>query len=241
MIEILKSPRPIRSFVLRQGRMTPAQQNALDSLWEKYGIEAGKIPLDLDALFGRSAPRILEIGFGMGSSLAEMAAAHPGQDYLGIEVHRPGVGNLLKLIDAHPLSNVRVISADAIDVLNRQIADACLDAVYLFFPDPWHKRRHHKRRIVQPSFVTRIAQKLKPGGHFHLATDWEEYAGQMLRVLSAAPEFANTAGAGEYAPRPAYRPLTKFEQRGHDLGHRVCDLLFVRLPAPNQDPKNRLD
>jgi len=232
MIESLKLPRPIRSFVLRQGRMTPAQRSALDTLWEQYGIELGDTQINLDALFGRSAPRILEIGFGMGSSLAEMAAAHPEQDYLGIEVHRPGVGNLLKLIDAHPLSNVRVISADAIEVLN-QIPGACLDAVYLFFPDPWHKRRHHKRRIVQPSFVTRIAQKLKPGGHFHLATDWEEYAEQMLRVLSAAPEFANTAGPGKYAPRPAYRPLTKFERRGHGLGHRVCDLVFVRLPAPH--------
>ena len=235
MIELAKLPRPIRSFVLRQGRMTPAQQTALGTLWGKYGIEADTIPLDLDALFGRSAPRILEVGFGMGGSLAEMAAAHPEQDYLGIEVHRPGVGNLLKLIAAHPLNNVRVISADAIEVLDRQIADACLDGVYLFFPDPWHKRRHHKRRIVQPSFVTRIAQKLKPGGCFHLATDWEEYAEQMLRVLSAAPEFVNTAGPGEYAHRPAYRPLTKFERRGHGLGHRVCDLLFTRLPATNQD------
>lgn len=227
MTELANSIRPIRSFVLRQGRMTPAQQIALDSLWGKYGIEAEDAPLNLDAVFGRSAPRILEIGFGMGSSLAEMAAAHPEQDYLGIEVHRPGVGNLLKLIDAHPLSNVRVISADAIEVLDRQIADACLDAVYLFFPDPWPKRRHCKRRIVQPSFVTRIAHKLKPGGCFHLATDWEEYAEQMLRVLSAAPEFANTAGPGNYAPRPAYRPLTKFERRATHEGRDVWDLVFL--------------
>jgi tRNA (guanine-N7-)-methyltransferase len=207
--------------------MTPAQRIALDTLWEHYGIESGDAPLNFDDIFGRHAPRILEIGFGMGDSLAEMAVEHPELDYLGIEVHRPGVGNLLKILNARQLKNVRVICADAVEILNNQIPDTSLDAVYLFFPDPWHKRRHHKRRIVQPPFVELIRSKLKPGGCFHLATDWQEYAEQMLEVLSAIPQFNNAAGAGHYASRPAYRPLTKFEQRGHRLGHQVWDLLFV--------------
>ncbi|MEO5574337.1 MAG: tRNA (guanosine(46)-N7)-methyltransferase TrmB [Gammaproteobacteria bacterium] len=227
MIELAKSPRPIRSFVLRQGRMTPAQRSALDTLWGQYGIEPGTCTLDFHDLFSRNAPRILEIGFGMGSSLAEMAAAHPEQDYLGIEVHRPGIGNLLKNLDTRQLTNVRVICADAVEILNNQIPDASLDAIYLFFPDPWHKRRHHKRRIVQPPFVELIYSKLKPGGCFHLATDWEEYAQQMLEVLTAAPKFTNTSGVNHYAPRPTYRPLTKFEQRGQRLGHQVWDLMFT--------------
>lgn len=230
MTDLTNSLRPIRSFVLRQGRMTPAQRIALDTLWEHYGVESGTDFLDLDAVFGRTAPRILEIGFGMGDSLAEMAEAHPEQDYLGIEVHRPGVGNLLKILNARQLTNVRLISADAVEVLNQQIDDASLNAVYLFFPDPWPKRRHSKRRIVQTSFAALIARKLKPGGCFHLATDWEDYAGQMLQVLSAAPEFVNAAGADNYAPRPDYRPLTKFERRGRRLGYQVWDLIFTTHP-----------
>ena len=220
--------RPIRSYVLRQGRMTAAQREALQLLWEQYGLEAGDDLLDLDAVFGRRAPRVLEIGFGMGDSLAQMALDHPQCDYLGIEVHRPGVGKLLQSAWAHKLGNLRVICADAAEVLHRQIPAGALDAVQLFFPDPWPKRRHAKRRLVQPSFVAQIAEKLKPGGHLHLATDWEDYARHMLEVVGAAPAFSNSAGAGCFAPRPAERPLTKFEQRGHRLGHPVWDLVFVR-------------
>ncbi len=220
--------RPIRSFVLRQGRITTAQRAALDTLWHDYVLAPTHTPLDFDSLFGRRATRILEIGFGMGDTLADMAKAHPGQDYLGIEVHRPGVGNLLKLLAADKIGNVRVVCADAVDVLAQHIPDNSLDAVYLFFPDPWPKRRHHKRRLVQTSFVSAIACKLKPGGFFHLATDWEDYAGHMLRVLDAAPEFANTAGQGHYAQRPDYRPLTKFERRGRRLGYAVWDLIFTK-------------
>ncbi len=226
MTESANSPRPIRSFVLRQSRMTPAQRRAMNSLLDHYGIEPGNAPLNFDDLFGRAAPRILEIGFGMGDSLAEMAAAHPEQDYLGIEVHQPGVGHLLRVLSERELTNVRVICADAMEVLNGRIPDAALDAVYLYFPDPWPKRRHHKRRILQPPFVELIHKKLKPGGCFHLATDWQEYAEHMLEVLSATPKFSNRAGLGNYAPRPAYRPLTKFEQRGQRLGHQVWDLIF---------------
>ena len=223
--------RSIRSFVRREGRLTRGQQRALDLLWPQFGIEAGEGPLELDTLFGRSAPKVLEIGFGMGASLAQMAAAKPDWDFLGIEVHRPGVGTLLRHIEEQGLSNVRVICADAVEVLKQRIPDASLDRVQLFFPDPWHKKRHHKRRIVQPEFVALIAAKLKPGGVFHLATDWENYAQHMLAVLSASPQFRNQAGEGHYAPRPEERPLTKFEQRGQRLGHGVWDLLFVREEA----------
>lgn len=222
--------RPIRSFVLRQGRITPAQREALDTLWERYSVEADGLPLNLDVVFGRRARHLLEIGFGMGDALIALAKAHPEQDYLGIEVHRPGVGKLLKALAAEQLSNVRVICADAVEVLNQQIADAALDAVYLFFPDPWPKRRHHKRRLVQPAFVTLVARKLKPGGYFHLATDWQDYAEHMMEILSACPLFTNVAGAEVYALRPAYRPLTKFEQRGQRLGHPVWDLVFIATP-----------
>jgi tRNA (guanine-N7-)-methyltransferase len=212
--------------------MTPGQQHALDTLWQCYGIEPGSLPLDLDALFGRTAPRILEIGFGMGDTLAETALAHPEQDYLGIEVHRPGVGHLLQLLAAHKLSNVRVLCADAVDVLQRHIPDHSLAAVHLFFPDPWPKRRHHKRRIVQAAFVARVANVLKPGGCFHLATDWEDYAQHMLQVMRLAPHFINTAGAGRFASGPGQRPLTKFERRGQRLGHPAWDLVF-RTRAPD--------
>lgn len=229
MIELPASPRPIRSFVLRQGRMTPGQQHALDTWWERYVLTADGLTLDLDTLFGRRAPRILEIGFGMGDSLTDMAAAHPEQDYLGIEVHRPGVGHLLRNLHEAGLNNVRVLCADAVEVLARQISDASLDAVYLFFPDPWPKQRHHKRRIVQPDFVRLIAQKLKPGRTFHLVTDWEDYARHMLDVLDACPLLTNTAGKGNFTPRPDYRPVTKFERRGLRLGHQVRDMVFVAI------------
>lgn len=227
MIE--KPLRTIRSFVRREGRLTIGQQRALDALWHRYGIDNAATPLDLDALFGRAAPRILEIGFGNGASLAQMAAAQPQCDYLGIEVHRPGVGALLLQIEELQLANIRVICDDAVEVLRQCIADDSLDRVQLFFPDPWHKRRHHKRRILQPEFAALIQRKLKPGGVFHLATDWKDYARHMLAVMSAAPGFGNQAGAGQYAPRPDSRPLTKFETRGQRLGHGAWDLLFEKV------------
>ncbi|MFZ5592755.1 MAG: tRNA (guanosine(46)-N7)-methyltransferase TrmB [Pseudomonadota bacterium] len=220
--------RTIRSFVRREGRMTDAQRHALEVLWEEYGVTAGTDRLDPDALFGRTAPRHLEIGFGMGDALCAMAQAHPEHDYLGIEVHRPGVGSLMQKAHALGLSNVRVISADAVEVLEQMIPDAVLDAAYLFFPDPWPKRRHHKRRILTPVFAALIGRKLKPGGRFHMATDWKDYARQMMEVMSAAPGFANAVGPGQFSPRPEYRPLTKFERRGQRLGHGIWDLVFVR-------------
>ncbi len=233
--------RPIRSFVRREGRLTRGQQRALDGLWTRFGIdsagpdalEAERVarndpPLALDNLFGRATPgdRVLEIGFGNGASLAEMAASHPNNDYLGIEVHRPGVGNLLRLLGERGIDNVRVIHDDAVQVLKHRLPDACVDRVQLYFPDPWHKKRHHKRRIVSPAFAALVGRKLKPGGLFHLATDWEDYARQMMEVLSAAPGYRNLAGQGQYSPHPDWRPLTKFEQRGQRLGHGVWDLLF---------------
>ncbi len=223
--------RPIRSYVLRQGRMTPAQREALDGLWVRYGILSTDTALDLDAIFGRHAPRVLEIGFGMGDALAAMAEAQPEQDYLGVEVHRPGVGSLLRQIEQRGLSNVRVMCADAVQVLEQRITSSSLDAVHVFFPDPWPKRRHHKRRLVQEQFVALIAQKLKPDGVFHFATDWQEYAEQVLDVMGNAPEFINAAGSGNYSPRPDYRPLTKFERRGQRLGHEVRDLVFSKTPS----------
>ena len=192
----------------------------------RYGVPYATEPLDLDRVFGRSAPRVLEIGFGMGDTTAEIAAAHPGSDYLGVEVHTPGVGSLLNRIAALGLANVRVIQHDAVEVLERMIAPGALDGVHVFFPDPWPKKRHHKRRLVQPPLVALLASRMKPGGYFHVATDWEDYASQILEVLSAEPLLANTVNG--FAPRPAYRPLTKFENRGLKLGHRVWDVIFKR-------------
>ncbi|ALP51673.1 tRNA (guanine-N7)-methyltransferase [Candidatus Tenderia electrophaga] len=220
--------RPIRSFVRRQGRMTARQEWALRELWPTYGLEPGAEVLDLDAVFDRSAPKILEIGFGMGDALAEMALNHPEQDYLGIEVHRPGVGRLLDKLAAQGSSNVRIFCHDAVEVLQRQIPDNSLDKVLLFFPDPWHKKRHHKRRIVRPAYVELIRTKLKSSGVFHMATDWQEYAEWMMTVMSAAAGFGNLAGAGTYSEKPDYRPETKFERRGQRLGHGVWDLLFKK-------------
>jgi tRNA (guanine-N7-)-methyltransferase len=220
------SKRHLRSFVLRQGRITPAQQRACDALLPRFGIEYAAQQLDIAQAFGRSAPKILEIGFGMGDSTAAIALAHPENDYLAIEVHTPGVGNLLKLIDAQQISNIRIIRHDAVEIMRDMLATATLDGVHIFFPDPWHKARHKKRRLIQAPFITHLLQKLIPGGYLHIATDWQDYAEQILSVLSAEPLLENTAAA--YAPRPAYRPLTKFEQRGIRLGHGVWDLLFLR-------------
>lgn len=221
-------PRSIRSYVLRQGRVSNAQRRAHDTLLPCYGIPYRDAPLDLDAAFGRSAPHILEIGCGMGETTVAIAAAHPGIDYLGIEVHTPGVGSLLKQIDAANLANVRVIQHDAVAVLRQMIAPSSLDGIHIFFPDPWPKKRHHKRRLIQPPFVALAASRLKAGGYLHAATDWHEYAEQMLAVLGAEPLLANSAET--YAPRPEYRPQTKFEARGLRLGHGVWDLVFRRRP-----------
>ena len=218
--------RHIKSFVLRQGHLSPAQQRALDTLYPQFGIDYTGQPLDLAQAFGRTAPRILEIGFGMGQATAAIAAAHPEQDYLGIEVHGPGVGSLLKLVGENRLTNIRVIRHDAVEVVRVMLPAGCLDGIHVFFPDPWHKKRHNKRRLIQPAFVELLVSRLKTGGYLHLATDWEDYAVQMLEVLSACPALANTADG--YAPRPDYRPLTKFEQRGIRLGHGVWDLVFTR-------------
>ncbi|MBI5658644.1 MAG: tRNA (guanosine(46)-N7)-methyltransferase TrmB [Nitrosomonadales bacterium] len=216
----------IRSYVLRQGRVSNAQQRCYDTGMPRYGIPFAAQRLDLDAAFGRAAPRIIEIGSGMGETTASIAQANPGSDFLALEVHTPGVGSLLKLIEEKHLGNVRIIQHDAVEVLRDMIADSSLDGAHIFFPDPWHKARHHKRRLIQAPFVAQLAKKLKPGGCIHTATDWRDYAEQMLAVLSAEPLLENTAAA--YAPRPGYRPLTRFEQRGLRLGHEVRDLIFRR-------------
>lgn len=224
-----KAMRQIRSFVRREGRLTPGQQKALDQLWPIFGIEDEQEALDLNTLFNREAPRVLEIGFGNGASLAQMAKNQPDHDFIGIEVHRPGVGQLLKSIQNDELSNVRVACTDAVALLKNRIKDKSLDRIQIFFPDPWHKKRHHKRRIIQPAFVNVLADKLKHGGHLHLATDWQDYAEQMLEDVSGNERFCNCSHDGSYIERPDYRPITKFEQRGHRLGHGVWDLLFKRL------------
>jgi len=218
--------RSICSYVLRQGRTTAAQARAHRELAPVYGIPFAAEPLDLDRAFWRAAPRVLEIGFGMGETTAAIAAAHPETDYLAIEVHTPGVGSLLNRIAALGLANVRVIQHDAVEVLERMIPSAALDGVHLFFPDPWPKKRHHKRRLVQAPFARLLAARLKPGGYVHAATDWEDYAHQILAVLAAEPALENAADG--FAPRPESRPQTKFERRGVGLGHRVWDVVFRR-------------
>lgn len=224
----LPAKRPIRSFVRREGRITNAQRTALETLWPQYGL-APDTPLDSKTTFGRDAPLILEIGFGMGDSLAEMALADPASDYIGIEVHRPGVGNLFQKLAAQDITNVRVYCADAVEVIQQCITDNSLDAVHIFFPDPWHKKRHHKRRLIQPGFVQKLRQKLKSKGRLHLATDWENYAEHMSMVMGAAEEFRSGGDARGVVPRPDYRPLTKFEKRGERLGHGVWDLVFIKV------------
>jgi tRNA (guanine-N7-)-methyltransferase len=219
--------RHIRSFTLRQGRLTDGQQKALETLWPAYGLDADR-PFDKQAIFGRDAPVILEIGFGDGESLAQMAADQPDKDFLGIEVHRPGVGHLLLKLQDRGLGNVRIYNADAIEVLSRNIADASLAGINLFFPDPWPKKRHHKRRIVNPGFMGLVVRKLQRNGIFHAATDWEDYAQHMLDVLEKCSELENSEGSKSYSVRPAHRPLTKFESRGHRLGHGVWDLVYSR-------------
>jgi tRNA (guanine-N7-)-methyltransferase len=224
----VEHPRSIRSFVVRAGRTTEAQLRALEELWPKYGVEFEPKALDLDALFGRTAARVVEIGFGNGENLATLAAAHPERDFLGIEVHRAGVGRLMLAAQTAQSTNLRIACHDAVEVLEHQLPPACLDEMLILFPDPWHKKRHHKRRLIQPPFVELAASRLKPGGMLRLATDWEPYAVQMLEVLSASPSLVNTAANGGYAEKPTSRITTRFEKRGQRLGHGVWDLAFAK-------------
>jgi len=221
-------PRAIRSFVTRSGRITSAQERALQELWPKYGVELGAGPLDLDALFGRRARRIAEIGFGNGDNLLALAASRPAEDFLGIEVHRPGVGRLLLQLEERGLGNVRAVCHDAVEVLERSLHPASLDEILLLFPDPWPKKRHHKRRLVQPAFAALLAERLKGGGALRLATDWEAYALEMLATLAQEPRLRNVDPQGAFVPRPAQRLPTRFERRGERLGHQVWDLEFRR-------------
>jgi len=224
--------RSIRSYVVRAGRMTDGQQRAMDKLWPVYGLGLDAQALNLDALFGRSAPRVLEIGFGNGENLAQLAAQRPGSDFIGIEVHPPGVGQLLQHIDAQQLSNVRVFCHDAVEVVAEALPPDSLDEVLILFADPWHKKRHHKRRIVQTPFVNLLASRLKVGGALRLATDWVPYAEHMLAVLGAHPHLRNLSPSGDYIPRYEDRVLTRFEKRGQRLGHEVRDLAFARVATP---------
>src|SRR5690606_32787189 len=218
--------RAIRSFVTRAGRMGPGQARAMAELGPRFVLPFEPRPLDAAAVFGRHAPVVLEIGFGMGDATAQIAHGRPDTDFIGVEVHTPGVGALLKRIGETRLENLRLVQHDAVEVLEHMIAPGSLAGVHVFFPDPWHKKKHNKRRLIQPPFVARLAARLAPGGYLHCATDWQPYAEQMLAVLSAEPRLANTAQ--DYAPRPDYRPLTQFENRGIRLGHGVWDLVFVR-------------
>ncbi len=218
--------RSVRSFVLRAGRLTVAQDRALTDLWPAFGIDYTPAPLDLDAIFGRKAPRMLEIGFGTGDALAAFASAHPDVDCLGVEVHRSGVGHLLLKAHAEHIPNLRVICHDAVEVLDRQLPADSLAAVHVFFPDPWPKKRHHKRRLIQPPFVECLLRTLEIGGELRLATDWQPYAEHMLEILQKFPALTNIAGGSLFVERLAERPVTRFERRGQRLGHAVWDLAF---------------
>ncbi|MDX1490969.1 MAG: tRNA (guanosine(46)-N7)-methyltransferase TrmB [Pseudohongiellaceae bacterium] len=224
----VENPRGIRSYVIRGGRLTAAQEYALEHFWPKYGIDDTQSEQDLTSLFPKQAPIVMEIGFGMGDSLLEMAKTNPDKNFIGIEVHRPGVGKLLHEIAANELSNLRIWCHDAKEILARCIPDQSLAAVQIFFPDPWHKKKHNKRRIVQLPFMALIATKLSAGGYVHMATDWVPYAEHMMEVLSAAKDYENAAGEGQYS-LDTQRPITKFEKRGHRLGHEVHDLIFKKI------------
>ncbi|NRA20006.1 MAG: tRNA (guanosine(46)-N7)-methyltransferase TrmB [Oceanospirillaceae bacterium] len=228
MTEQKQHLRTIRSFVMRAGRTTLGQERALTEIWPIFGLTVADGLIDFEQIFGREAETVLEIGFGMGDSLISMAKAAPQQNFIGIEVHRPGVGRLLSRIGEENLSNIRVYSEDAIDVLANCIPDGELHALQLFFPDPWHKKKHHKRRIVQADFAQVIKLKLAVGGSFHMATDWQNYAEYMMEVMEAAPGFRNIAGSGIFSPQPQWRPVTKFQRRGEKLGHGVWDLIYQR-------------
>jgi len=222
--------RQVRSFVLRQGRFTEAQQRAFDTLWPQYGLDYTGTPRDFDAAFGRRAPRVLEIGFGNGEALRHAAQHDKARDLIGIEVHAPGVGRLLNALAQDEAGNVRLYHHDAVEVLRNEIAEASLDEIRIYFPDPWHKKRHNKRRLVQPEFATLLATKLASGGRLHLATDWQDYAEQMWDVLDATPGLVNRAGPRGSVERPQWRPQTHFETRGQKLGHGVWDLLYDKVP-----------
>ncbi|TRW47952.1 tRNA (guanosine(46)-N7)-methyltransferase TrmB [Aliidiomarina halalkaliphila] len=221
--------RKVRSFVRREGRLTKGQAGALERQWGTMGIDYSESPLEFTTIFGNDHPVVLEIGFGMGQSLVEMAKASPELNFVGIEVHRPGVGACLLEAETQGVTNLRVIEHDAVEVLEKAVLDGSLSKVQIFFPDPWHKKRHHKRRLIQPAFVALLRQKLKHGGVLHLATDWENYAEHMLEVMTPAPGFENQSEDNTYIPRPEERPLTKFEKRGHRLGHGVWDMKFTAI------------
>ena len=224
----MQTQRRIRSFVLRAGRTTPAQERALLELWPTFGVDLTAPPLDLAAIFGREAPRCLEIGFGAGEVIGALAQTNPHIDYLGIEVHRSGVGRLLLHAQQCTLRNLRVVCSDAVDVLRDYVADGTFDEVLVFFPDPWHKKRHHKRRLIEASFVALAAAKLRDGGILRLATDWQAYAEQMLSVCNASPALQSLSADSTFVPRPEFRPPTRFERRGERLGHGVWDLAYVK-------------
>lgn len=222
--------KPIRSFVIRGGRITDGQKSAFDRWWGQYGLSLFDGAVQPDEVFGRKAPLVVEVGFGMGDSLFAMCQAEPEKNFIGIEVHPPGVGRLISLAGQAGITNLRVFMADAVDVMTDCIPETSVDRFQLFFPDPWHKKKHHKRRILQPEFAQQVRKLLKSGGHFHMATDWENYADHSFEVLSLADGFANTAAEYCFADRPEYRPKTKFEARGERLGHGVWDIIFARSP-----------
>jgi tRNA (guanine-N7-)-methyltransferase len=236
----MQTQRHIRSFVLRAGRTTPAQERALTELWPFYGVDLGADAVDLDVIFGRRAPRCLEIGFGVGEVIGSLAEKHPHIDYVGIEVHRPGVGRLLLRAAQVNARNLRVICHDAVEVLRDKILDGSFDEILVFFPDPWHKKRHHKRRLIEPAFVESLAAKLRSGGVLRLATDWQAYAEQMLSVCNSSPRLASLSMDGTYVTRPGFRPPTRFERRGARLGHGVWDLAYTKAsglaPAASREP-----
>lgn len=221
--------RPVRSFVLRAGRLTEGQKRALDELWPAFGLPDGNEPLDFASLFGNAHPVIMEIGFGNGDATWQMAAARPDCNFLGVEVHRPGVGHLLLKLEEHGLQNVRIACDDAVELLTLRVPDGSLQGIRIYFPDPWPKKRHHKRRIIQDGFIALLARKMNTGGILHMATDWEPYAEYMLEVMQASRAFANLSEAGGASPQPEWRPSTKYEKRGERLGHQVFDLVYRRL------------
>ena len=227
----MQPQRHIRSFVLRAGRMTPAQERALTELWPSYGLDLGDEPLDLESIFGRRAPRCLEIGFGVGEVIGSLAEGNPHIDYLGVEVHRPGVGRLLLRAAQANARNLRVICRDAVEVLRENVPDECFDEILVFFPDPWHKKRHHKRRLIDAAFAALLAAKLRRGGVLRLATDWQAYAEQMLAVCNETRELASLSADATFVTRPDFRPPTRFERRGARLGHGVWDLAYAKVGA----------
>jgi tRNA (guanine-N7-)-methyltransferase len=220
--------RPVRSFVLRGGRLTEGQKRALDEYWPRFGIEKGESLLDFKTLFGNGAPVIMEIGFGNGDATWQMAQACPAQNYVGVEVHQPGVGHLLLKIKQHGIENIRIVSEDAVEFLRERVAEESLDGVRIYFPDPWPKKRHNKRRIIQPALIALLASRMRPGALLHLATDWEPYAAYMLEVMQSSDGFVNLSPTGDFCAQPEWRPRTKYEKRGEGLGHQVRDLLFKK-------------